>query len=77
MKRYLRLLILKALGIIFVKHFMGQWFEKIRPEKIQLQKKSFCKPGTVLQIGYDYNAICVYLFVFLYVYLWVYDSVSL
>ena len=28
------------------------------PEKIQLQKKLFCKLGSVLQICYDYNAIC-------------------
>ena len=28
------------------------------PEKNQLQKKVFCKLGTVLQIGYDYNAQC-------------------
>ena len=28
------------------------------PEKKQLQKKVFCKLGTVLQIGYDYNAQC-------------------
>ena len=35
------------------------------PEKNQLQKKVFCKLGTVLQIGYDYNAQCqVYNFFF-------------
>ena len=27
-------------------------------EKNQLQKKVFCKLGTVLQIGYEYNAQC-------------------
>jgi hypothetical protein len=46
------------------------------PGKIQLQKKVFCKLGSVLQTGYDYNAICVYLFVCLYGHLYVCDSVS-
>ena len=41
MKRYWRWLIPKALGIIFLKHPLGQGFEKNMPEKIHLQKKVF------------------------------------
>ena len=50
MKRYLRLLILKAVGIIFLKHSLDQWFEIKMQEKIQIKKNIFCKLGSELQI---------------------------
>ena len=55
----------------------GSMVWKKMPKKIQLEKQVFCKLGSVLQVGYDYNAICVYLFVCLYAYLCFCDSVSL
>ena len=42
-----------------------------------IAKKVFFNLGSVLQIGYEYNEICVYLFVCLYGYLCVCDFVSL
>ena len=77
MKKCLRTFIPKALGIIFLKHSLDQIFEIKMPEKIKLQKKVFCKLGSVLQTGHDYKAICEYLFVCLYGHLCVCDLVSL
>ena len=42
----------KALGIIFLKHPLGQGFEKNMPEEIHLQEKVFCKLCTV---HYNHN----------------------
>ena len=50
----------KAFGIIFLKQSLDKLFERKMPEKIQLQFVC-CKLGIVLQTGYDYNAICVYM----------------
>ena len=59
------------------KTLSGSMIWKKNAGENSITKKVFCKLGSVVQTGYDYNAICVYLFVCLDGHLCVCDSMSL